>query len=219
MKKYLQLALLEVLRLLNIYSEAAKNGKRVQALGGAKNHLVVMPDANIDQAVDGIMGAAFGSAGERCMAVSAAVAVGNVADKLKDKLYEKAQTLKVAPWTDSTSQMGPLISFEHKQKVESYIANGVQEGADLVLDGRNCKIQGYEKGFFVGPTIFDNVTDDENLSEEIFGPVLSILRVDNYSEAIELVNNHIYGNGTSIYTSDGEVSRHFTSNSKIGMVG
>ena len=124
-----------------IYSEAAKNGKRVQALGGAKNHLVVMPDANIDQAVDGIMGAAFGSAGERCMAVSAAVAVGNVADKLKDKLYEKAQTLKVAPWTDSTSQMGPLISFEHKQKVESYIANGVQEGADLVLDGRNCKIQ------------------------------------------------------------------------------
>ena len=203
-----------------IYSEAAKNGKRVQALGGAKNHLVVMPDANIDQAVDGIMGAAFGSAGERCMAVSAAVAVGNVADKLKDKLYEKAQTLKVAPWTDSTSQMGPLISFEHKQKVESYIANGVQEGADLVLDGRNCKIQGYEKGFFVGPTIFDNVTDDMKIyQEEIFGPVLSILRVDNYSEALELVNNHIYGNGTSIYTSDGEVSRHFTSNSKIGMVG
>ena len=203
-----------------IYKKSAENGKRVQALGGAKNHLVVMPDANLNQAVDGIMGAAFGSAGERCMAVSVAVAVGNVADELVEKITNKAQVLKVAPWTDSTSEMGPLISKEHKEKVEQYINIGEKEGAKIVLDGRNCNIQGYENGYFVGPTIFDNVTRDmEIYKDEIFGPVLSVVRAKNYEEALSLVNNHKYGNGTSIYTSDGEVSRHFTTNCKIGMVG
>tara|TARA_B100001063_G_scaffold233369_1_gene249504 strand:+ start:954 stop:2444 length:1491 start_codon:yes stop_codon:yes gene_type:complete len=203
-----------------IYKEAANNGKRVQALGGAKNHLIVMPDANIDQAVDGIMGAAFGSAGERCMAISAAVAVGDIADELIEKINNKAQTLKVAPWTDSSSEMGPLISNEHKKKVISYIDTGVNEGAKLILDGRKCNIQGYENGFFVGPTIFDNVDKKMTIyKEEIFGPVLSVLRVKDYAEALDLVNNHDFGNGSSIYTSDGEVSRHFSTNCKIGMVG
>ncbi len=203
-----------------IYEQSAKNGKRVQALGGAKNHLVVMPDANLDQAVDGIMGAAYGSAGERCMAVSVAVAVGDVADQLVDKIYNKAQTLKVAPWTDNNSEMGPVISQEHKEKIEKYISIGEKEGAKLVLDGRDCKIQGYEKGYFVGPTLFDNVTKDMNIyKDEIFGPVLSVVRSKNYEEALNLVNEHAFGNGTSIYTSDGEVSRHFTTNCKIGMVG
>ena len=203
-----------------IYEKSAQNGKRVQALGGAKNHLVVMPDANLDQAVDGIMGAAFGSAGERCMAVSVAVAIGDIADKLVDKVYNKAQTLKVAPWHDFSAQMGPLISKEHKIKVENYIEQGEKEGAKIILDGRNYKIQGYENGYFVGPTIFDNVKKEMTIyKEEIFGPVLSVVRAKNYEEALNLVNEHKYGNGTSIYTSDGEVSRHFTTNCKIGMVG
>ncbi len=203
-----------------IYETSSKYGKRVQALGGAKNHLVVMPDANLDQAVDGIMGAAFGSAGERCMAVSVAVAVGNIADELVDKINNKAQTLKVAPWTDDQAQMGPVISKEHKEKIISYIDSGVNEGANLILDGRDLKIQGYENGFFVGPTIFDNVTKEMQIyKNEIFGPVLSVVRAKNYQEALNLINEHQFGNGTSIYTSDGEISRHFTTNSKIGMVG
>ena len=203
-----------------IYETSAKNGKRVQALGGAKNHLVVMPDANLNQAVDGIMGAAFGSAGERCMAVSVAVAVGDIGDKLVAEINNKAQTLKVAPWTDPEAEMGPVISNEHKQKIEKYISSGQEEGAKLVLDGRNIKIQGYENGYFVGPTLFDHVSKDMTIyKEEIFGPVLSVIRANNYTEAINLINNHAYGNGTSIYTSDGEISRHFTTNCKIGMVG
>ncbi len=203
-----------------IYETAASSGKRVQALGGAKNHLVVMPDANIDQAVDGLMGAAYGSAGERCMAISVAVAVGDIADKIVEKVSEKCNTLKVAPWTDENSEMGPLISKEHKNKVEEYIDLGVAEGAKLIVDGRNLKIQGYENGFFVGPTLFDNVTKNMKIyQEEIFGPVLSVVRCANYEEALKLVNDHKYGNGTTIYTSDGEVSRHFTTNCKIGMVG
>ncbi len=203
-----------------IYEKAASNSKRVQALGGAKNHLIVMPDANIDQAVDGIMGAAYGSAGERCMAVSVAVAVGDIGTNLIKKISDKAQSLKVAPWTDLTSEMGPVISKEHKDKIENYISTGVKEGADLVLDGRNCKIQGYENGYFVGPTLFDNVTKDMVIyKEEIFGPVLCVVRAANYEEALQLVNNHEFGNGTSIYTSDGEISRDFTTNCNIGMVG
>ncbi len=203
-----------------IYETSAKNGKRVQALGGAKNHLVVMPDANLDQAVDGIMGAAYGSAGERCMAVSVAVAVGDIADKMVESIADKAESLKVAPWTDSSAQMGPVISNEHKQKIENYINSGVEEGAKLVLDGRDLKIQGYENGYFVGPTLFDRVNKDMKIyKEEIFGPVLSVIRAKNYDEALKLVNEHAFGNGTSIYTSDGEISRHFTTNSKIGMVG
>jgi malonate-semialdehyde dehydrogenase (acetylating) / methylmalonate-semialdehyde dehydrogenase len=203
-----------------IYETAAKNGKRVQALGGAKNHLVVMPDASLEQAVDGIMGAAYGSAGERCMAVSVAVAVGDIADDLVKNVSEKAQSLKVAPWTDPNADMGPVITKEHKNKIHSYINSGVEEGADLVLDGRKLNIQGYENGNFVGPTLFDNVSRNMKIyKEEIFGPVLSVVRVKSYEEALALVNNHAYGNGTSIYTSDGEISRNFTTNSKIGMVG
>ena len=161
-----------------IYEESAKKGKRVQALGGAKNHLVVMPDSNLDQAVDGIMGAAFGSAGERCMAISVAVAVGDVADKLVDNINNKAQTLKIAPWTDKDSEMGPVISKEHKNKIYNYIEDGINEGAKLILDGRNLKIQGYENGHFVGPTIFDHVKDKMKIYKEvIFGPVLSVVRV------------------------------------------
>ncbi len=203
-----------------IYETSAKNGKRVQALGGAKNHLVVMPDANLEQAVDGIMGAAYGSAGERCMAVSVAVAVGDIADRMVESITDKAESLKVAPWTDSLAQMGPVISKEHKQKIETYIDAGVDEGAKLVLDGRKLKIQGYEKGYFIGPTLFDEVNKDMKIyKEEIFGPVLSVVRAKNYDEALKLVNDHAFGNGTSIYTSDGEISRHFTTNCKIGMVG
>ncbi len=203
-----------------IYEKSATNGKRVQALGGAKNHLIVMPDANINQAVDGIMGAAYGSAGERCMAVSVAVAVGDIADDLVSKITKKAETLNVAPWTDSKSDMGPVISLEHKTKIENYISIGEKEGASLIIDGRNINIQGYEDGYFLGPTLFDNVTNDMTIyKEEIFGPVLSVMRVNTYEEALNLVNNHAFGNGTSIYTSDGEISHHFTSNCNIGMVG
>ncbi len=203
-----------------IYEQSAKYGKRVQSLGGAKNHLVVMPDANLNQAVDGIIGAGYGSAGERCMAISVAVAVGDIADELVNKIHIEAQKLKVAPWTDPDSDMGPVISKEHKEKIENYISLGVNEGARLVEDGRNYKIQGYEEGFFVGPTLFDNVHRDMRIyKEEIFGPVVSVVRAKNYDEALNLVNDHQYGNGTSIYTSDGEISRHFTTNAKIGMVG
>ncbi len=203
-----------------IYEQSSKYGKRVQALGGAKNHLVVMPDANINQAVDGIIGAGYGSAGERCMAVSVAVAVGDIADQLVENIHIEAQKLKVAPWTDSQSDMGPVISREHMSKIEDYISTGVKEGATLIEDGRNYKIQGYENGFFVGPTLFDNVTKEMTIyKEEIFGPVVCVIRAKSYEEALSLVNNHPFGNGTSIYTSDGEISRHFTTYSKIGMVG
>ena len=203
-----------------IYEQSSKYGKRVQALGGAKNHLVVMPDANINQAVDGIIGAGYGSAGERCMAVSVAVAVGDIADQLVENIHIEAQKLKVAPWTDSQSDMGPVISKEHMNKIEDYISTGVKEGATLIEDGRNYKIQGYENGFFVGPTLFDNVTKEMTIyKEEIFGPVVCVIRAKSYEEALSLVNNHPFGNGTSIYTSDGEISRHFTTYSKIGMVG
>ena len=203
-----------------IYENAARNFKRVQALGGAKNHLVVMPDANLEQVVDGIIGAAFGSAGERCMAVSVAVAVGNVADELVERVNTKAQVLKVSPGTDKDSDMGPLISREHLEKVRNYINLGVEEGAKLVLDGRDYRLQGYEEGYFIGPTIFDNVTKDMQIyQDEIFGPVLSVIRVDSYNDAISLVNSHKYGNGTSIYTNNGDVARDFTTNSNIGMVG
>ena len=203
-----------------IYEESAKNSKRVQALGGAKNHLVVMPDANINQAVDGIIGAGYGSAGERCMAVSVAVAVGDIADELVEKIHIESQKLKVAPWTDPDSDMGPVISKEHKEKIENYISLGLEEGAKLVADGRGYNIQGYENGYFLGPTLFDHVKKEMTIyKEEIFGPVVSVVRAKNYDEALSLVNDHSFGNGTSIYTSDGEISRHFTTNAEIGMVG
>ena len=203
-----------------IYETSAKNGKRVQALGGAKNHLVVMPDANLNQAVDGIMGAAYGSAGERCMAVSVAVAVGDIGDKLVEEISNKAQTLKVAPWTDPDAEMGPVISQEHKKKIENLISIGQKEGANLVLDGRGIKIQGYENGSFVGPTLFDSVTKEMTIyKQEIFGPVLSVVRAKNYEEALKLVNDHEFGNGVSIFTRDGDTGRSFASNVQIGMVG
>ena len=203
-----------------IYEQGSKYHKRVQALGGAKNHLVVMPDADLDQAVDGIIGAGYGSAGERCMAVSAVVAVGDISNELVKKITDKAEKINVGPWTDNNAEMGPLISADHKKKVINYINTGINEGADLILDGRNIKLQGYEHGFFVGPTLFDNVTKDMTIyKEEIFGPVLSVLRVPNYDSAVELINHHEYGNGTSIYTSSGDIARHFSSNIKIGMVG
>ena len=203
-----------------IYENSAKNLKRVQSLGGAKNHLVVMPDANIESAVDGIIGAAFGSAGERCMAVSVAVAVGNIADDLVSKINNKIQNLKVAPWTDKDSDMGPLISKDHLTKVNGYIQSGIDEGAKIIADGRNYKLQGYEKGYFIGPTLFDDVNKDMKIyKEEIFGPVLSVVRAKNYTEAIDLINDHQFGNGSSIYTSDGNFGRHFVSKIKTGMVG
>ena len=203
-----------------IYETSAKNGKRVQALGGAKNHLVVMPDANLNQAVDGIIGAGYGSAGERCMAVSVAVAVGEIADELVENIKNKASKLKIAPWTDKDSDLGPVFSKVHKVKIENYISVGINEGAKLIEDGRTYNIQGYENGYFIGPTLFDNVTKDMRIyKEEIFGPVVSVVRVKNYEEALSLVNDHPYGNGTSIYTSDGEISRNFTTNAEIGMVG
>ena len=203
-----------------IYENCAKNEKRVQALGGAKNHCVVMPDCDLDQAVNGLMGAAYGSAGERCMAQSVAVAVGDIADELILRLSKKAEALKVGPGMDKTSEMGPLVTKEHLEKVKSYVDLGIKEGAKLVVDGRNIKLQGYEKGFFIGGCLFDNVQKDMRIyKEEIFGPVLSVIRVKNFEEATKLINDHEYGNGVSIYTRDGDAGRSFASKIQVGMVG
>ena len=203
-----------------IYENAARNEKRVQALGGAKNHCVVMPDCDLDQAVNGLMGAAYGSAGERCMAQSVAVAVGDIGDRLVDKLSKKVEVLKVGPGMDKNSEMGPLITKEHLQKVRGYVDIGVKEGAKLVVDGRNLKLQGYENGFFIGGCLFDNVKKDMRIyKEEIFGPVLSVVRAKDFEEASKLVNDHEYGNGVSIYTRDGDAARTFSSKIKVGMVG
>ena len=203
-----------------IYENCAKNEKRVQALGGAKNHCVVMPDADLDQAVNGLMGAAYGSAGERCMAQSVAVAVGKIADPLVKSLSKKVEALKVGPGLDKNSEMGPLVTQEHLDKVKNYVGIGIKEGAKLVVDGRNLKLQGYEKGFYMGGCLFDNVKKTMRIyKEEIFGPVLSVIRANNYSEALKLVNDHEFGNGVSIFTRDGDTGRSFASNAKIGMVG
>ena len=203
-----------------IYENAAKNEKRVQALGGAKNHCVVMPDCDIDQAVNGLMGAAYGSAGERCMAQSVAVAVGGIGDKLVEKLSKKVEALKVGPGLDKNSEMGPLVTKEHLEKVRGYVDLGVKEGAKLVVDGRDIKLQGYENGFFIGGCLFDNVTKKMRIyKEEIFGPVLSVVRVKDFNDAIQLINDHEFGNGTSVYTRDGDVGRTFANKIKVGMVG
>jgi malonate-semialdehyde dehydrogenase (acetylating)/methylmalonate-semialdehyde dehydrogenase len=203
-----------------IYENAAKNEKRVQALGGAKNHLVVMPDCDLDLAVNGLMGAAYGSAGERCMAQSVAVAVGDVGDNLVSKLTKKVEALKVGPGLDKTSEMGPLVTKEHLEKVKGYVDLGVKEGAKLLVDGRNLKLQGYENGFYIGGCLFDHVKKDMRIyKEEIFGPVLSVVRAKNFEEATQLINDHEFGNGTSIYTRDGDVGRTFASKIKVGMVG
>ena len=203
-----------------IYENAARNEKRVQALGGAKNHCVVMPDCDLDQAVNGLMGAAYGSAGERCMAQSVAVAVGDIGDRLVDKLSKKVEVLKVGPGMDKNSEMGPLITKEHLQKVRGYVDIGVKEGAKLVVDGRNLKLQGYENGFFIGGCLFDNVKKDMRIyKEEIFGPVLSVVRAKDFEEASKLVNDHEYGNGVSIFTRDGDAARTFSSKINVVMVG
>ena len=203
-----------------IYESAAKNEKRVQALGGAKNHCVVMPDSDLDQAVNGLMGAAYGSAGERCMAQSVAVAVGDIGDKLVQKLSEKVNALKVGPGMDSNSEMGPLVTKEHLEKVKGYVDIGVEEGAKLVVDGRDLKLQGYEKGFYIGGCLFDHVTDQMKIyKEEIFGPVLSVVRVKDFESAVNLVNNHEYGNGVSLFTRDGDSARTFVNKIQVGMVG
>ena len=203
-----------------IYENAAKNEKRVQALGGAKNHCVVMPDCDLDQAVNGLMGAAYGSAGERCMAQSVAVAVGKIGNQLVSKLAKKVESLKVGPGLDKNSEMGPLVTKQHLEKVRGYVDLGVKEGAKLVVDGRNIKLQGYEKGFYIGGCLFDNVDKKMRIyKEEIFGPVLSVVRVKDFESAVNLVNDHELGNGTSIYTRDGDVGRTFASKIKVGMVG
>ena len=204
----------------HIYRTAANAGKRVQALGGAKNHMIVMPDADLDQATGALIGSAYGSAGERCMAVSVAVTVGGVADQLMDKLEPRVRSLKVGPGTDPDSEMGPLVTRAHLDRVSGYIDTGVDEGATLRVDGRGLKLQGYEDGFFIGGSLFDNVTSDMKIyQDEIFGPVLSVVRADDFEAALDLVNDHELGNGVAIFTRDGDAARTFTSRAKIGMVG
>ena len=203
-----------------IYENSAKNEKRVQALGGAKNHCVVMPDCDLDQAVNGLMGAAYGSAGERCMAQSVAVAVGKIADPLVKNLAKKVESLKVGPGLDKTSEMGPLVTKQHLEKVKNYVEIGVKEGANLVVDGRGLQLQGHKNGFYMGGCLFDNVKKNMRIyKEEIFGPVLSVVRARDFDEALALVNDHEFGNGVSIFTRDGDTGRSFASNAKIGMVG
>ena len=204
----------------HIYRTTSHHGKRVQALGGAKNHMIVMPDADLDQAVDALIGAAYGSAGERCMAISVAVAVGGIADPLVERIASRARSLKVAPGLDPEAEMGPLITREHKAKVESYIEAGIAEGARLVVDGRGLKLQGHEEGHFVGPTLFDNVRPGMKIHrEEIFGPVLSVVREANFDGAVKIINEHEFGNGTSIFTRDGDAARSFADQIEVGMVG
>src|SRR5204863_8281959 len=194
--------------------------KRVQALGGANIRVVVMPDADLDQATDALMGAAYGSAGERCMAVSVAVAVGGAGDRLMDKLVPRVRSLKIGPGTDPEAEMGPLVTRQHLDKVSSYVDLGIEEGAKLVVDGRGLKLQGYENGFFFGGCVFDEVTPEMRIyKEEIFGPVLSVVRAPDFEDAVKLVNDHEYGNGVAIFTRDGDAAREFTQRIQIGMAG
>jgi malonate-semialdehyde dehydrogenase (acetylating)/methylmalonate-semialdehyde dehydrogenase len=206
-----------------IYATASAHGKRCQALGGAKNHMVVMPDADPEQVVNSLMGAAYGSAGERCMAISVAVCVGNeVADNLVEMMKTEIGQMRVGPGLGQEQEphMGPVVSREHQQKILAYIDSGVEEGATLVADGRNFTVNGHENGFFVGPTLFDNVTTEMRIyQEEIFGPVLVVVRVNSFDEALQLINDHEYGNGTALFTRDGDTARQFEENVKVGMVG
>ena len=204
-----------------VYGTAATNGKRAQCFGGAKNHMIIMPDADLDQAVNALMGAGYGSAGERCMAVSVAVPVGEeTANRLIEKLIPKVESLRIGPYTDDKADMGPVVTKEAQAKIKGLISRGVEEGAKLVVDGRDFNLQGYENGFFVGGTLFDNVTPDMDIYKtEIFGPVLSVVRAKNYEDAIALPMKHEYGNGTAIFTRDGDAARDFASRINIGMVG
>lgn len=204
-----------------IYARGTANGKRVQALCGAKNHLVVMPDADMDQVTDALIGSSYGSAGERCMAISVAVPVGeDTADRLVKALTPRIRALKVAPYTDPDSELGPVISKQSYDRIHDYIDQGLQKGAELAVDGRGIALQGYEDGYFIGGCLFDRVTTDMSIyKDEIFGPVLSVVRVDHYEEAVQMVNDHEYGNGTAIFTRDGDAARDFWARAKIGMVG
>ena len=204
-----------------IYTSGTAKGKRIQALGGAKNHAIIMPDADLDNAVTALMGAAFGSCGERCMAISVAVAVGDqVADLLVNKLKGEILKLKVGIGTDNNNDMGPLISGDHLNKVSSYVDLGVEEGADLVVDGRGLTVENYAGGYFLGGCLFDNVTPEMKIySDEIFGPVLCVMRVDTMLDAMRLIDEHEFGNGTCLFTRDGEAARYFADNIKVGMVG
>ncbi|MBO0345094.1 CoA-acylating methylmalonate-semialdehyde dehydrogenase [Roseibium limicola] len=204
-----------------VYGTAATNGKRAQCFGGAKNHMIIMPDADLDQAANALMGAGYGSAGERCMAVSVAVPVGKeTADRLIKKLTPMIESLKIGPYTDDKADMGPVITKEARERILGLVDRGVEEGADLVVDGRDFKLQGYENGHFVGGCLFDNVTNEMDIYKaEIFGPVLSVVRANTYEEALALPMNHEYGNGVAIYTRDGDAARDFASRINIGMVG
>jgi len=204
-----------------IYETATRHGKRCQALGGAKNHMIVMPDADMDQAVDALMGAAYGSAGERCMAISVAVPVGDTtAERLIERLAPKVRALNIGPGTDHDAEMGPLVTRQHLDKVRGYIDAGVEEGAKLIVDGRDFRRQGYEKGYFIGGSLFDRVTTDMKIyREEIFGPVLAVARAKSYDEAADMINKHEFGNGTAIFTRDGDAAREFAHQIQVGMVG
>ena len=205
-----------------IYSRAAANGKRAQCFGGAKNHMIIMPDADMDQAADALVGAGFGAAGERCMAISVAVPVGDeTADRLIEKLVPRIEKLRVAPYTDGDDvDFGPVVTKAAKERILSLIESGVQQGAKLVVDNRDFKLQGYENGFFVGPHLFDHVTPEMDIyKEEIFGPVLSTVRTGSYEEALKLTMDNEYGNGTAIFTRDGDTARDFASRVNVGMVG
>jgi malonate-semialdehyde dehydrogenase (acetylating)/methylmalonate-semialdehyde dehydrogenase len=205
-----------------VYSRGCANGKRVQCFGGAKNHMIIMPDADMDQAVDALIGAGYGAAGERCMAISVAVPVGeDTANRLMEKLTPRVENLKIAPYTaGDDADFGPLVTKEAHTRVKGYIDAGVKEGADLVVDGRDFKMQGYENGYFIGGCLFDNVTKDMSIyKEEIFGPVLSVVRAADYEEGLDLAMSHEYGNGVAIFTRDGDTARDFASRINIGMVG
>ena len=204
-----------------VYATGTAHGKRVQAMGGAKNHGIIMPDANMDQVIKDIVGAAYGSAGERCMALPVAVPVGQkTADEFVERMLDAAQGLKVGVSTDAEAHYGPVVSAAHKAKVESYIEMGVKEGAELKLDGRGHTLQGHENGFFIGPSLFDNVKPDmQSYKEEIFGPVLQVVRAETLEEAAALPSNHQYGNGTAIFTASGRVAREFAAQVNVGMVG
>ncbi len=204
-----------------IYETGCKNGKRVQALCGAKNHMIVLPDADMDQTVDAAIGAAYGSAGERCMAISVAVTIGEeTGDEFIRRMTPKVQELKVGPYNDEASEMGPVITRESRDKILGYIEEGIAAGAELIVDGRDISLQGYEDGFFVGGCLFDRVTTDMSIyTDEIFGPVLSVVRADDYEHALKMVNDHEYGNGTAIFSRDGDAARDFASRANIGMIG
>jgi malonate-semialdehyde dehydrogenase (acetylating)/methylmalonate-semialdehyde dehydrogenase len=204
-----------------VYHRGVGAGKRVQAMGGAKNHGIIMPDADMDQAVNDLIGAAFGSAGERCMALPVVVPVGHeTAEILREKLIAAIDKLRVGVSSDPEAQYGPVVTAIHKQKIENWIQTGVNEGAELVVDGRGFKLQGYEEGFFVGPSLFDHVTTEmESYKEEIFGPVLQIVRAKDFEEALELPTRHQYGNGVALFTRNGHAAREFTQRVQVGMVG